>query len=72
MPVCYCGVVLRWWKILSTSSTDIAHAAGSAAVADANVVSEDVLRESVGKSVVNLIHGVRDMAAIPPAESDAH
>ncbi|XNM57325.1 HD domain-containing protein [Escherichia coli] len=33
-------------------------------LADANLVSEDVLRESVGKSVVNLIHGVRDMAAI--------
>ncbi|ETJ42571.1 GTP pyrophosphokinase, partial [human gut metagenome] len=36
-------------------------------LADANVVSEDVLRESVGKSVVNLIHGVRDMAAVSPA-----
>lgn len=28
------------------------------------MVSEDVLRDSVGKSVVALIHGVRDMAAI--------
>lgn len=33
-------------------------------LADADVVTEDVLRESVGKSVVALIHGVRDMAAI--------
>lgn len=33
-------------------------------LADVNVVSEDVLRESVGKSVVNFIYGVRDMAAI--------
>ncbi len=33
-------------------------------LADADVVSEDVLRDSVGKSVVALIHGVRDMAAI--------
>ncbi len=32
--------------------------------ADADVVTEDVLRESVGQSVVALIHGVRDMAAI--------
>lgn len=28
------------------------------------MVTEDVLRESVGQSVVALIHGVRDMAAI--------
>ena len=28
------------------------------------MVSEDILRESVGTSIVNLIHGVRDMAAI--------
>lgn len=42
------------------------HAACRNAVplADANVVSEDILRESVGKSIVHLIHGVRDMAAI--------
>lgn len=33
-------------------------------LADADVVSEDTLRESVGKSIVELIHGVRDMAAI--------
>jgi GTP pyrophosphokinase len=33
-------------------------------LADGNVVSEEVMQESVGKSVVTLIHGVRDMAAI--------
>ena len=53
-------------EILSTLSMDIdtLRAALLFPLADANVVSEDVLRESVGKSVVNLIHGVRDMAAI--------
>lgn len=33
-------------------------------LADGEVVSEEVMQESVGKSVVTLIHGVRDMAAI--------
>lgn len=33
-------------------------------LADGNVVSEEIMQESVGKSVVTLIHGVRDMAAI--------
>ncbi|KYE77957.1 GTP pyrophosphokinase, partial [Salmonella enterica subsp. enterica serovar Typhimurium] len=33
-------------------------------LAVANVVSEEVLRESGGKSIVTLIHGVRVMAAI--------
>ncbi len=53
-------------EILSTLSMDIdtLRAALLFPLADANVVSEDVLRESVGKSIVTLIHGVRDMAAI--------
>ncbi len=60
-------------EILSTLSMDIdtLRAALLFPLADANVVSEDVLRESVGKSVVNLIHGVR-YGGDPPAESDAH
>src|SRR5699024_7920697 len=51
-------------EILSTLSMDIdtLRAALLFPLADANVVSEDVLRESMGKSVVHLIHGVRDMA----------
>jgi GTP pyrophosphokinase len=53
-------------EILSMLSMDIEtlQAALLFPLADADVVSEDVLRESVGKSVVELIHGVRDMAAI--------
>ncbi len=53
-------------EILSTLSMDIdtLRAALLFPLADTSVVSEDVLRDSVGKSVVNLIHGVRDMAAI--------
>lgn len=53
-------------EILSTLSMDIdtLRAALLFPLADANVVSEDTLQESVGKSIVNLIHGVRDMAAI--------
>lgn len=53
-------------EILSMLNMDIEtlQAALLFPLADANVVTEDVLRESVGKSVVALIHGVRDMAAI--------
>lgn len=53
-------------EILSMLSMDIdtLRAAMLFPLADANVVSEDILRESVGKSIVHLIHGVRDMAAI--------
>ena len=53
-------------EILSMLSMDIDTllAAMLFPLADAEVVSEEVLRESVGKSIVSLIHGVRDMAAI--------
>lgn len=53
-------------EILSMLSMDIEtlRAALLFPLADANVVSEDVLQESVGKAIVDLIHGVRDMAAI--------
>ena len=53
-------------EILSMLNMDIEtlQAALLFPLADADVVTEDVLRESVGKSVVALIHGVRDMAAI--------
>ncbi|MDU7100060.1 MAG: HD domain-containing protein, partial [Enterobacter sp.] len=53
-------------EILSMLNMDIEtlQAALLFPLADADVVSEDVLRDSVGKSVVALIHGVRDMAAI--------
>ncbi len=70
MPVLWRGVEMV--EILSTLSMDIdTLRAALLPLADANVVSEDVLRESVGKSVVNLIHGVRGCGD-PPAESDAH
>ncbi|MBW7765237.1 GTP diphosphokinase [Enterobacter hormaechei] len=53
-------------EILSMLNMDIEtlQAALLFPLADADVVTEDVLRESVGQSVVALIHGVRDMAAI--------
>nr|VUD34680.1 GTP pyrophosphokinase [Raoultella sp. NCTC 9187] len=53
-------------EILSTLSMDIdtLRAAMLFPLADGEVVSEEVMQESVGKSVVTLIHGVRDMAAI--------
>lgn len=53
-------------EILSMLNMDIdtLRAALLFPLADGNVVSEEVLQESVGKSVVTLIHGVRDMAAI--------
>lgn len=53
-------------EILSTLSMDIdtLRAALLFPLADGEVVSEEVMQESVGKSVVTLIHGVRDMAAI--------
>ena len=53
-------------EILSTLSMDIdtLRAALLFPLADSEVVSEAVMQESVGKSVVTLIHGVRDMAAI--------
>jgi GTP pyrophosphokinase len=53
-------------EILSMLSMDIdtLRAAMLFPLADGNVVSEEVMQESVGKSVVTLIHGVRDMAAI--------
>ncbi|VFS76186.1 GTP pyrophosphokinase [Raoultella planticola] len=53
-------------EILSTLSMDIdtLRAAMLFPLADGNVVTEEVMQESVGKSVVTLIHGVRDMAAI--------
>lgn len=53
-------------EILSMLNMDIEtlQAALLFPTADADVVTEDVLRESVGQSVVALIHGVRDMAAI--------
>ncbi|MBJ3813800.1 GTP diphosphokinase [Shimwellia pseudoproteus] len=53
-------------EILSTLSMDLdtLRAALLFPLVDAQVVSEEVLQESVGKSVVQLIHGVRDMAAI--------
>ncbi|MGV2701660.1 UNVERIFIED_CONTAM: HD domain-containing protein, partial [Raoultella ornithinolytica] len=52
-------------EILSTLSMDIdtLRAAMLFPLADGNVVTEEVMQESVGKSVVTLIHGVRDMAA---------
>ncbi|WP_348240883.1 HD domain-containing protein, partial [Salmonella enterica] len=58
--------VVEMVEILSTLSMDIdtLRAALLFPLADANVFSEDVLRESVGKSIFTLIHGVRDMAAI--------
>jgi GTP pyrophosphokinase len=48
-------------EILSMLSMDIdtLRAALLFPLADADVVSEDTLRESVGKSIVELIHGVR-------------
>ena len=53
-------------EILSTLSmdNDTLRAALLFPLVDANVVSEEVLSESAGQSVVTLIHGVRDMAAI--------
>lgn len=53
-------------EILSMLSMDIdtLRAAMLFPLADANVVSEDILRESVGKSIVHLIHGVRDLSLI--------
>jgi len=53
-------------EILSMLSMDIdtLRAAMLFPLADGNVVSEEIMQESVGKSVVTLIHGVRDMAAI--------
>ncbi len=53
-------------EILSTLSMDLdtLRAALLFPLADGEVVSEEVMQESVGKSVVTLIHGVRDMAAI--------
>ncbi|MDU7372818.1 MAG: GTP diphosphokinase, partial [Klebsiella michiganensis] len=53
-------------EILSMLSMDIdtLRAAMLFPLADGNVVSEEIMQESVGKSVVTLIRGVRDMAAI--------
>lgn len=53
-------------EILSTLSmdSDTLCAALLFPLADAGVVSESVLTESMGKAVVQLIHGVRDMEAI--------
>lgn len=53
-------------EILSMLSMDIDTlcAALLFPLADAGVVTEEVLVESVGNEVVSLIHGVRDMAAI--------
>lgn len=53
-------------EILSTLSMDIdtLRAAMLFPLADGHIVSEAVMQEQVGKSVVTLIHGVRDMAAI--------
>ncbi|AFJ45963.1 GTP diphosphokinase [Shimwellia blattae] len=53
-------------EILSTLSMDLdtLRAALLFPLVDARVVEEEILQESVGKSVVQLIHGVRDMAAI--------
>ncbi|STQ09606.1 GTP pyrophosphokinase, (p)ppGpp synthetase I [Enterobacter cloacae] len=61
-------------EILSMLNMDIEtlQAALLFPLADADVVTEDVLRESVGKSVVALIHGVRDMAAIRQLKAGAH
>ena len=53
-------------EILSTLSMDIDTLSSALLfpLADMNVVSEETLRESMGKSVAALIHGVRDMDAI--------
>ncbi|WP_192458811.1 GTP diphosphokinase [Musicola keenii] len=53
-------------EILSTLSmdNDSMRAAMLFPLANANVVDEDTLRETFGKNIVNLVHGVRDMDAI--------
>ncbi|NPE72939.1 HD domain-containing protein, partial [Dickeya dadantii] len=38
----------------------------------ANVVDEDTLRETFGKNIVNLVHGVRDMDAIRQLKATQH
>ncbi|PUY27698.1 GTP diphosphokinase, partial [Cronobacter sakazakii] len=61
-------------EILTTLSMDIdtLRAALLFPLVDGGVVSEEVLKESVGKSVVGLIHGVRDMAAIRQLKATHH
>lgn len=58
------GVEMVEIFLILSMDIDMLRAALLFFLADANVVSEDVLRESVGKLVVNFIYGVRDMAAI--------
>ncbi|GAB7260961.1 hypothetical protein DZJ_19520 [Dickeya ananatis] len=61
-------------EILSTLSmdNDSMRAAMLFPLADANVVEEDTLKETFGKNIVNLVHGVRDMDAIRQLKATQH
>ncbi|SLM64350.1 MULTISPECIES: GTP diphosphokinase [Dickeya] len=61
-------------EILSTLSmdNDSMRAAMLFPLADANVVDEETLRETFGKNIVNLVHGVRDMDAIRQLKATQH
>ncbi|QDX29097.1 GTP diphosphokinase [Dickeya poaceiphila] len=61
-------------EILSTLSmdNDSMRAAMLFPLANANVVDEDTLRETFGKNIVNLVHGVRDMDAIRQLKATQH
>ncbi|GAB7197019.1 hypothetical protein OS31_25520 [Dickeya oryzae] len=61
-------------EILSTLSmdNDSMRAAMLFPLANADVVEEDTLKETFGKNIVNLVHGVRDMDAIRQLKATQH